>query len=456
MLGDCSASTIFYRELNVVEPMGDREERSLLDAQEKHRIVILESIMSVPAGRDMFLEPLMELAAGGIPDRQVIDGWFWGISEGRLPPDRRDGLRDIVLQLKGPYLNRDAVRRLHPVWHAIEELGEELFAGIDEYRELLRRKSRLMEIMKGSPLPVETLATSFDLLEEELTGEIRRAWRILPGLSMVRNRLDLLELRAGTGIFRYADSGKRFREAMNRLRDVFERFVEANLCLVISRVRRYHPCDVMEEMDLVQEGCQGLMEAVRRFDPSRGLKLSTYAVWWIRQFIMKAIMRHGRLVRLPARMHQEDSAVRRAMDEFALQRGRGPTLEELADFMGRDRQELEDIYLSTAPPLSLDHTDSRQDSTIADFLESRFKTPEKLAIDSEVRELIEEALASLSDREKTIITLRYGLMDNEPSTLEQLGRLFGVSRERVRQLEKRALLKLREHGLISSLRENGA
>jgi len=124
--------------------------------------------------------------------------------------------------------------------------------------------------------------------------------------------------------------------------------------------------------------------------------------------------------------------------------------------MGRDRNEIEQVYLSTAPLLSLDHTDGENDATIADFLESRLQQPDAEAVHNDTRERINAALASLSDREKTIITLRFGLLDDEPCTLQELGRIFGISRERVRQLESRALSKLRGHGLLSTLSENGS
>jgi len=132
-----------------------------------------------------------------------------------------------------------------------------------------------------------------------------------------------------------------------------------------------------------------------------------------------------------------------------------PSSEELCSFMGRERDEIEQVYLTNAPVLSLDHTNQEHDATIADFLVSHFQQPDLKAVHQDTRERINAALASLSDREKTIITLRFGLLDREPCTLQDLGRIFGISRERVRQLEKRALSKLRNHGLLSTLSENG-
>ncbi|MFO8183358.1 MAG: RNA polymerase sigma factor RpoD/SigA [Candidatus Aegiribacteria sp.] len=431
--------------------MTPEEEKSLVDAQERYRKAMLESILAVPLGRRMFLQPLRRLAEGEAPRRDLVDGSYWGISGGVLPESRRERLKGLLERIRGRYLKREVVLDLHLLWHSVESLGEELFAGIGRYRELLVIRNRMMDLLKDETVPMETLATCFDLLEETPSEASRLAWRLYPGLSSIRNCLDLLEVSTGTGIFRYSDAAKRFHEAVQRTRDVIERFVEANLGLVISKVGRFYPCDVMEEMDLIQEGCQGLMEAVRRFDHTRGCKLSTFAVWWIRQYLMKAVIRQGRLVRIPVSLHYGDSSIRRAIDEFAMERGQPPTVDELAEHMGRDVREIEEIYLSTAVPLSLDHTGSEHDATIADFLVSRFQSPDRRALRSETRERIDAALKSLSDREKTIITLRFGLMDGEPCTLEQLGRVFGISRERVRQIERRALARLRKHGLITTL-----
>jgi len=142
---------------------------------------------------------------------------------------------------------------------------------------------------------------------------------------------------------------------------------------------------------------------------------------------------------------------REYVDDFTSDSGRLPTIDELAEFTGIDRYEIEQIYLSTARPLSLDHTTGEQDATIANILESRLMMPDEEVIKNDLRERIDAALVSLSDREKTIITLRFGLFGGESCTLQDLGRIFRISRERVRQLESRALNKLRKHGLITSI-----
>ncbi|MEN8207758.1 MAG: RNA polymerase sigma factor RpoD/SigA [Candidatus Fermentibacteria bacterium] len=442
--------------MDVVTAMSAEEEKDLIKKQEKIRCNMLESILSIKLGRDQFFGPLRMLLNGGIPARRLIDESFWGIVSGRLPDSRMNELRKILGNMTSRYLNRDSVRALHLLWHSVEKVGSELFEGIEKCRNLLTRRMNLMSLMEDDTIYAITNVLAHESLLKPSGQNSYRAWELHPLFASIQNELDLLEVKRGSSIHEYSVAAKRFREAFVKNADILERFVEANLRLVVSMVRKYYPCSIMEEMDLVQEGCQGLMEAVRRFDYHRSCKLSTFAVWWIRQYIIKAILHHSRLVRLPVSVLKEDSSINRAIDDFTLENGHKPTLNELSEFTGRGRDEIEQIYLSTAPLLSLDYSEGEHDSTIADFLESRLQQPDAEAVHSDIRERINKALASLSDREKTIITLRFGLLDDEPCTLQELGRIFGISRERVRQLEFRALKKLRGHGMLSTLSENGS
>ena len=435
--------------------MSAEEEKELITEQEKIRCNMLESILSIKLGSDRFFEPLRMLLNGDITGKRIIDESFWCIVSGRLPDSGRNKLRKILGNMKSRYLNRDSVRDLHLLWHTVENIGSELFEGVDNYRALLNRRMNLMNLLEDDTIPSAAKVLDHESLHKPAGQDNYRAWELHPLFSSIQNELDLMEVKRGSSIHEYSAAAKRFREAFLKNADILERFVEANLRLVVSMVRKYYPCSVMEEMDLVQEGCQGLMEAVRRFDYRRGCKLSTFAVWWIRQYIIKAILHHSRLVRLPISLLKEDSSINRAIDDFTMENSHKPTLDELSEYMGRSREEIEHVYLSTAPLLSLDHTDGEHDATIADFLECRLQHPDAEAVHNDTRERINAALASLSDREKTIITMRFGLLDDEPCTLQELGRIFGISRERVRQLESRALTKLKGHGLLSTLSENG-
>ena len=447
---DLSSSTIFYRELDVVEPMTGEEERTLVMKQENNCLRMLKAILSISRGRELFYGVFRRYMAGEVPETVMIDSAYWTLRDGALPESRRQEMDNLLKDLR-QRMNIQTINKLHILWQGVETLGEKLFTDMDRCRELIRERG---DILSGIPGGSESLRRG---MLDYVSGstperhEFREAWRTYPRIAAIRNELDVIEVRAGCDVHAFSIAEKRFREALQRNCAIRVRFVEANLGLVISMVRKYFPCGIMDEMDLVQEGCRGLMEAVRRFDYRRGLKLSTYAVWWIRQTVMKAILRHSRVVRLPASVQHADSGLREAMDDFALEYGRTPELDELADFMEMPRDRVEELYLRTAPALSLDHTGSDQDVTIADYLESRLQPPDRHALDTDTHMRIKEALASLTDREKTLVTLRFGLLDGEPSTLQQIGRVFGLTRERVRQLEEQALEKLRGHGLITDL-----
>ncbi|MBD3278217.1 MAG: sigma-70 family RNA polymerase sigma factor [Candidatus Aegiribacteria sp.] len=447
---DLSSSTIFYRELDVVEPMTVSEERTLVMKQENNHLRMLKAILSIERGSELFFGVLRRYMSGDAPEIALIDASYWKLRDGVLPENRRDKMEVLLKDLRERIIIQ-TVNKLHLLWQGVEMLGEELFRDMARCRALLRERAELLSECEGGSLSLRDCMLDYVSADQPERHEYREAWRLYTRIAGIRNELDVIEVRTGCDVHSFSLAEKRYREAQERNCGIRIRFVEANLGLVISMVRKYFPCGIMDEMDLVQEGCRGLMEAVRLFDYQRGLKLSTYAVWWIRQTVMKAILRHSRVVRLPAHIHDADSGLREAMDDFALEYGRMPNLDELANFMGKPRDQVEELYLRTAPALSLDHTGSDHDTTIADYLESKLQPPDHQALDSDTHMRIKEALSTLTDREKTLITLRFGLLDGEPCTLQQIGRVFGITRERVRQLEEQALEKLRGHGLITDL-----
>ncbi|MCD4848383.1 MAG: sigma-70 family RNA polymerase sigma factor [Candidatus Aegiribacteria sp.] len=431
--------------------MNPEEEKELAESQENVRFVMLESILLIPLGRKDFFEPFNRLLKGEIVEEGVVDRSFWGIKHFRLPYSRRKGMKLILSRMNNRYQNRDAVRRLHLSWFRVECIGKELFSRIETCRLLVSRMKELTDLLGEDVTVARMRALEFCKASDSFERETYRAWSIYPQLTAIRNELDLIEVNIGVGIHDYITFAQHFYRAFEKHNEILERFVEANLRLVVTKVRKYFPCDAMEEMDLVQEGCRGLMDAVRRFEYHRGYKFSTFAVWWIRQAILKAILRQSRLIRLPVSILKANSSFREYVDDFTSDSGHPPTIDELAELAGVDRDEIEQIYLSTARPLSLDHTTGEQDATIANYLESKFLMPDEEVIENDLRERIDAVLLSLSDREKTIITLRFGLFGGESYTLQDLGRIFRISRERVRQVESRALDKLRKHGLITSI-----
>ncbi|MCF0234687.1 MAG: sigma-70 family RNA polymerase sigma factor, partial [Thermoguttaceae bacterium] len=236
-------------------------------------------------------------------------------------------------------------------------------------------------------------------------------------------------------------------ERIGRKRREFEAakraFSAGNLRLVVSIAKRYRNRG-LSFLDLIQEGNTGLMRAVDKFEHKRGFKFSTYATWWIRQAISKAISEQCRSIRIPNHLLETLKTVRRAQRELARQARTAPTPQEIANASGLTTSEIRSAIQISRPPLSLDRpVEGCEESFFGDFLEdSRRADPMVEMNRSALRERLDEALSALSFREREIVRLRFGLVDGYAYTLEEVGRIFSVTRERVRQIEAKAVRKL--------------
>lgn len=355
----------------------------------------------------------------------------------------------------------DALRALaHTGAKLSEAMGDEETGEIAKRVELAVRHLRA-HLAKRDALDAQADAEQIAKIDQAIVRELRKAQLSLQMLFELRELvlafvIELRNARRGTAKFQAIETRigvqrEQLMETVTSIETSFERmtlvknrFIEHNLKLVVAIAKDYRNLG-LSFPDLIQEGNLGLIRAVEKFDHKRGFKFSTYAVWWIRQALVRAIQNHSRTIRLPSHVHDRLQRSQRVRSELASQLGRDPTPAELAPALGTDVDTLEALDRLSREAISLEAAVSGTEKNLQEFVPDTNAVPPDMDIDSDrMRSGIGVLINHLSPREQLILRLRYGLSGEDEHTLEQIGQILGLSRERVRQLEARSLKKLRD------------
>ncbi len=321
-----------------------------------------------------------------------------------------------------------------------------------EFRSIIGKLSELYKQFSFKPKVYEEYMVRLRDLRLHIL-KIQRHLDVAPQDQASRDTLEKLEMQLWMPVDDYTEYYKRLRTSMKKAKEAKDEMVRANLRLVISIAKKYTNRG-LDFLDLIQEGNMGLMRAVEKFEYKRGYKFSTYATWWIRQAITRSIADQARTIRIPVHMTETINKVMRMQKKLVQDFGREPKHEEIAERCGMSTERVRSILKMAQLPISMQQPVGDSDDTaFGDFLEDKsVKNPLEGVSSNALKERLALVLGTLNERERAVLEQRFGLLDGNPHTLEEVGRQFNVTRERIRQIEAKALRKLRHPTRIQKIK----
>jgi RNA polymerase primary sigma factor len=412
------------------------EETSIKEQQiQKKRVLSLINKIQRGEERIRILRGELKLR-NKVASKKKIQEQIWKKQTKIFDTFKRINLREkqinrIVLKLKQWDIQMERAIR------EVENNEEDLGGSAQEVRKSLKMIKK--KVPKGSPL----------YLADKLKGrkEMDRIAR------NVKRKVSRMEVECGLSLDQIKEAVKAIEKGEAKANEAKSEMVKANLRLVISIARRYLNRG-LQFLDLIQEGNIGLMKAVDKFEYQRGYKFGTYATWWIRQAITRAIADQARTIRIPVHMIEIINKLNRTSRTIVQQIGREPALEEIAERMGMSLEKVQKILKITKKPISLETPiGEEEDSRLEDFIEDKeVISPQDAAISSNMANRIQKVLSTLNEREEKILRMRFGIGEKHDHTLEEVGQDFELTRERIRQIEEKALRKLKHSSRADKLR----
>ncbi len=437
-------------------PLTIKELFRLADSLERDEIE-LEEILIIDDNSPEVIEREKQLFLSRIERLREIFAKFESLRrklfEGNLSAEEAERARQKIEEHRTQLV--EIVKQMSISSSQIEKMVEKIRAYVkmgDEAQEELRRCEEVLLMPHETFL--EFMETVIDPIEdeEEKNEKCRRVTNMdYPVLDQLRRsiedakgRIIQIEKEATVHLEELKTALKEIEEGLEEEKEAKTLLAEANLRLVVSIAKKYTNKG-LQLLDLIQEGNIGLMKAVEKFEYQRGYKFSTYATWWIRQAITRAIADQARTIRIPVHMIETINKLVKTARQLYQELGREPTPEEIAKKADMPVEKVRKIFKIAKEPISLETPiGDDEDSSLGDFVEDRsIERPEEVAVLEALREKVYEALATLSEREQKVLKMRFGIDMNAEHTLEEVGRVFKVTRERIRQIEAKALKKLR-------------